>query len=336
MAHLHDHSLPRPDVGNGRSAHAHGSHGHGGHGHGGHGHGGHGFGGHGNEHLATTRIFALATGLNIAFVVVEAAYGVIANSTALLADAAHNLSDVLGLGLAWGAAAMARKKPTSRHTYGLKKTTVLAAMANAMLLLVALGGVAWEALGRFSTAHPISGSTVLTVAAIGVVINGLSAALFMRGADKDVNIRGAYLHLVADAAVSVGVVVVGAVLMWQPNWLWLDPTVSLAISLVVAIGTWRLLSESVNLSLDAVPEAIDIEHVRHSLEQLPGVITVHDLHIWAMSTSETALTAHLVVGDTAPDDLASQARATLKSAYGIGHSTLQVDTPEQAQGCQSC
>ncbi len=315
MAHLHDHSFGQ---------------GHGGHGH---AHGGHG---HGHEHAVTGRTFALATALNVGFVVVEAAYGVIAHSTALLADAAHNLSDVLGLGLAWGAAAMARRKPTSRHTYGWKKTTVLAAVANAMLLLVALGGVAWEAVGRFTEARPIAGSTVLTVAAIGVVINGLSAALFMRGADKDANVRGAYLHLVADAAVSVGVVVVGAILIWQPTWLWLDPAVSLAISVVVAFGTWQLLSESLNLSVDGVPEGIDLSQVRETLEALPGVVAVHDLHVWAMSTSETALTAHLVVAEGAPRGLTARAQQALSATYGIRHSTLQVDTPEQAQGCQSC
>lgn len=272
----------------------------------------------------------------MAFVVVEAVYGVLSHSTALLADAAHNLSDVLGLGLAWGASAMARRRPSSRHTYGLRKTTVLAALANGMLLLTALGGVAWEAIQRFSEQTAIPGKTVMAVALVGVLINGVSAALFVSRAKTDVNVRGALVHLLTDAAVSVGVVVVGAVLILRPNWLWLDPAVSLAISAIVAVATWQLLRDAVHLSLDGVPPGIDVSQVLGALEALPGVVAVHDLHIWALSTSETALTAHLVIDTSAPPELAAMASQTLDHGFGIEHSTLQLDTPEQAADCHSC
>ncbi len=282
------------------------------------------------------RAFAIATGLNVSFVAVEAVFGVLTNSTALLADAAHNVGDVLGLVMAWVASAMARRKPSSQRTYGLRKTTVLAALANAVLLLVAVGGVSWEALMRFATPQPIPGKTVLIVAAIGVVINGASAVLFARGAHDDANLRGAFLHLLADAAVSVGVVFVGAVLLLYPTWLWLDPLVSLVISAVVAWGTWRLLRTALHLSLDGVPQQVDITAIRACLERLPGVTAVHDLHVWAMSTSETALTAHLVVDERTVLDLAGQAGRQLEEHFGIAHCTIQLDTPSQAEDCHVC
>lgn len=272
----------------------------------------------------------------MAFVGVEATFGVISNSTALLADAAHNLSDVLGLGLAWGASAMARRPPSARRTYGLRKTTVLAALANGMLLLAAVGAVTWESVQRFSSPQAIPGRLVLAVALVGVVINALSAALFIGRAATDVNVRGAVVHLLADAAVSLGVVFVGALLMFEPTWVWLDPAVSLVIAAAVAAATWRLLRDALHLSLDGVPPGIDVDEVLRALHELPGVVAVHDLHVWALSTSETALTAHLVVDATAPAQLTSLANRTLAQSFGIEHSTLQLDTPAQAADCRRC
>jgi cobalt-zinc-cadmium efflux system protein len=204
------------------------------------------------------------------------------------------------------------------------------------LLLVAVGGVSWEALRRFATPEPIPGLTVLVVAAIGVAINGASAALFLRGAHSDANLRGAFLHLLADAAVSVGVVLVGLALLFYPDWLWLDPLVSLVISGVVAWGTWGLLRTAIHLTLDGVPRQLDLSKIRVCLEQLPGVTAVHDLHVWAISTSETALTAHLVVAEQTPLGLAGRASRELQERFGIAHSTIQLDSPTDAQDCHSC
>ncbi|WP_369061253.1 cation diffusion facilitator family transporter [Caulobacter sp. 73W] len=311
--------------------HHHGHDHHHDHGHG-HGHShGHGHGhshGHGHHHHAPTdfgRAFAIGTALNLGFVVVEAAAGFWTNSLALLADAGHNLSDVLGLVMAWIAAELAKRAPTARRTYGLRKGTILASLANAATLLFAIGAIAWEAVRRFQDPHPIDTGPVMVVAAIGVLINTGTALMFMRGSQHDLNIRGAFLHMVADAAVSAGVIV-AAFAMGASGWLWIDPIVSLVIVLVILLGTWGLLRDSLDLALDAAPRDIDPGAVRAWLEALPGVTEVHDLHIWAMSTTETALTAHLIrpTGDDG-DDFLHAACAGLNEKFRIGHTTLQVE-----------
>ncbi|MFC4932418.1 cation diffusion facilitator family transporter [Massilia sp. GCM10023247] len=296
------------------------------HGHGHHHHHHHPVPGHG-------RAFALAIGLNVVFVAIEFIYGFIANSTALMADAGHNLSDVLGLMLAWGAAVLAKTTPNARYTYGLRSSSILAALANALLLLLACGAIAWEAAQRFAAPPAVEGVTVSVVAAIGVAVNGFSAWLFMAGSKGDINIRGAYLHMAADAAISLGVVVSGLVIMGT-GWTWLDPAVSLAIVLVIVIGTWSLLRESAGLILAAVPDSVDAAGIQGFLEGRPGVAEVHDLHIWAISTTETALTAHLVMpggypGDAAIDDIVMQ----LRKDFAIHHCTLQVEEGTTNHGC---
>ncbi len=280
------------------------------------------------------RAFLVGIALNVAFVVVESAYGVAAGSVALIADAAHNLSDVLGLAFAWAAFLLAKRKPSRRHTYGLRKGTVLAALANAVLLLVTIGGVAWEAVGRIRHPAPVEARVVMVVAAVGVAINALSAALFIKGSKRDVNIRGAFLHLAADAAVSLGVVVAGFVIS-RTGWMWLDPVVSLVLSLVILAGAWGLLKKSVNLALDAVPQEIDPAAVNAYLAGLPGVLDVHDLHIWAMSTTETALTAHLVMAaNTCEPRFLGDVGTALRDNFKIEHSTLQVEVPEAPDPCR--
>jgi cobalt-zinc-cadmium efflux system protein len=231
---------------------------------------------------------------------------------------------------------MAKRAASARYTYGFRRTTVLAALSNAVLLFVAVGAVAGEAIGKFWQPAAVPGKTVLFVALFGVLINGASAALFTKHAHDDANVRGAFLHLLTDALVSVGVVVVGALLLWQPSWVWLDPLVSLLISVVILIGTWRLLRDSLHLSLDGVPPRLDRDEVAQYLAQLPGVLSVHDLHIWAISTSESALTTHLVVSDQAPRGLAARASDELAARFGIDHVTVQLDTPEQASNCRTC
>jgi cobalt-zinc-cadmium efflux system protein len=278
----------------------------------------------------------IAVALNLLFVGVETIAGLAANSTALVADAAHNLGDVLGLALAWGALLLSRRSPTARHTYGLRKTTILAAVANALLLLMVSGGVAWEAVQRFSEPRPILTTVVMGTAAVGVVINSASAALFLRQARRDANIRGALLHLVSDAAVSAGVVVAGAVLYWRPSWTWVDGAASIAIAVVILYGTWALLRDAVHLSVDGVPQGIELAQVRKFLRELPGVMALHDLHVWAMSTSEVALTAHLVVERPGNSELVANASAELHRRFGIHHSTIQLDSPETASDCQPC
>jgi len=271
------------------------------------------------------RAFALAIGLNTTFVVVEFIFGFIANSTALMADAGHNLSDVLGLLLAWGAATLSQKVPSARFTYGLRSSSILAAVANAMFLLVACGAIAWEAIQRFGQPPEVGGLTVTVVAGIGIVINGLSAWLFAQGSNDDLNIRGAYLHLAADAAVSLGVVVAGLAIM-ATDWFWLDPVISLLIVAVVVLGTWGLFRESMELALHAVPARIDVAAIEQYLRTLSGVTDIHDLHVWGMSTTESALTVHLVVPTGYPgDDYMDIIAATLRSAHGIHHSTLQIE-----------
>jgi cobalt-zinc-cadmium efflux system protein len=288
---------------------------------------GHGFGHH-HSHTPPAdagRAFALAIGLNAAFVAIEFAYGFIANSTALMADAGHNLSDVLGLGLAWGAALLTKSAPTRRFTYGLRGSSILAALLNALLLMVACGAIAWEAVLRFAHPEPVAGTTVSIVAAIGVLVNGFSAWLFMSGSKDDINVRGAYLHMAADAGLSLGVVVAGLVVMYT-GWRWLDPAVSLVIVVIIVAGTWSLMRESVQMALAGVPANVDAGKVNAFLAAQAGVTEVHDVHIWAMSTTETALTAHLVMpggypGDATIDGVVAQ----LREDFSIHHCTLQVE-----------
>jgi cobalt-zinc-cadmium efflux system protein len=274
------------------------------------------------------RAFALGIGLNLAYVMVEAAFGLVAGSLALLADAGHNLFDVLGLALAWAAAWLSRRQPTPRRTYGLRRSSILAALANAMLLLVAVGAIVWEALRRLQAPAPVDTGIVLWVAALGVVVNTGTALLFLRDRGRDLNIRGAFLHMLADAAVTVGVIAAALLIAWT-GWLWLDPLTSLAIAAVILAGTWGLLRDSVDLALDAVPRGIDPGAVEAFLVAQPGVAEVHDLHIWAMSTTETALTVHLVRPGAAPDDgLLAGLRHELQHRFGIGHATIQVECGE--------
>jgi cobalt-zinc-cadmium efflux system protein len=263
----------------------------------------------------------------------EFSYGFIANSTALMADAGHNLSDVLGLLLAWGAAILSRKAPNERYTYGLRSTSIMAALANAMFLLVACGAIAWEAIHRFSQPPLVAGLTVTLVAGIGIVINGLSAWLFIKGSKGDLNIRGAYLHMAADTAVSLGVALAGIAMLYT-GWYWLDPAISLVIVAVIVISTWGLLRESVQLALLAVPAHIDVTALETYLRQCHGVTDIHDLHIWGMSTTENALTAHLVMPAGYPGDAFMDAIVeTLKERFSIQHCTLQVEQGTTHHAC---
>lgn len=277
--------------------------------------------------------FALAIALNIGFVVLEFSYGFIAHSTALMADAGHNLSDVLGLMLAWGAALLAKKQPAGRYTYGLRSSSILAALGNAMLLLVACGAIALEAVRRLVEPAAVAGMTVSIVAAIGIAINGFSAWLFVAGSKQDLNIRGAFLHMAADALVSLGVVI-GGITMLYTGWNWLDPVLSLAIVAVVLAGTWGLLREALRLSLSAVPAHIDLQQVQQYLTGLPGVADVHDLHIWGMSTTESALTVQLLMPEGYPgDDFMESVSSRLKERFAIQHSTLQIKRNTTQTGC---
>ncbi len=271
------------------------------------------------------RAFAIGIALNIAFVVVEVVAGWRAGSLALLSDAGHNLSDVLSLALAWGAAALATRKPSPRFTYGLRGTTIMAAFANALLLIAACGAIALEAIERLRNPAPVSSDVVIVVAAIGVLINGASAALFASGRHTDLNVRGAFLHLAGDAAVSLGVVA-AAVAMRYTGWLWLDPAASLVIVAVIVWTTWSLFRDSLGLSLQGVPASIHPEEVRAFLASLPGVVEVHDLHIWGMSTTDVALTAHLVIpGGERSDAFLARACHELDHRFGIAHATLQIE-----------
>lgn len=284
--------------------------------------------GHGHSHAPASfgRAFAIGTALNIGFVVVEAVYGILAGSMALLADAGHNLSDVLGLVIAWGAATLAKRSPSARYTYGLRSSSILAAFLNALLLLVAIAVIAVEAIRRFSEPAPVAGTTVMIVAAIGIVINGVTAWLFASGRKGDLNVRGAFLHMAADAAVSAGVVVAGFIIS-RTGWAWIDPVTSLVIVAVIAIGTWGLLRDSVNMSLQATPPGLDTEEVAEFLRQRPGVAAIHDLHIWPLSTTETALTVHLLVPGGYPGDAYTADLATaLHDRFGIDHATVQIET----------
>jgi cobalt-zinc-cadmium efflux system protein len=279
------------------------------------------------------RVFIMTIFLNMAFVVIEFAYGFIANSTALMADAGHNISDVLGLILAWGAVILTRKPPSERYTYGLRSTSILAALANAMLLLVACGAIALEAIQRFSQPPTVAGLTVSIVAAVGIVINGLSAWLLMKGSKEDLNIRGAYLHMAADAAVSLAVVIAG-IAMFYTGWFLLDPIISLVIVIVIVIGTWSLLRDSMQLALSAVPAKIDALAIDAYLRQLAGVTDIHDLHIWGLSTTESALTVHLVMPDGHPGDIfLDETVQALEECFFIHHSTLQIEQGTTNHSC---
>jgi cobalt-zinc-cadmium efflux system protein len=291
---------------------------------------------HDHAPVSFNRAFAVGIVLNLAFVGIEAFYGWRVNSLALLADAGHNLSDVAGLVLAWGGALAIRLVPDAHHTYGWKRATILAAFANALLLLVAMGGLAWEAIGRLM-ADEVSlqeqGLTIMLVAGIGIVINAATAMLFMRGREHDLNIRGAFLHMTADALVSAGVVIAGALTLWQ-GWTWLDPVVSLGISAVILWGTWDLFKQSLHMLFDGVPKHIDPQAVHDCLADLPGVTEVHDLHIWAMGTSHVALTAHLVMPQVHADDhFLSEATEQLHDRFEITHVTLQVVKAPFAPSC---
>jgi cobalt-zinc-cadmium efflux system protein len=279
-------------------------------------------------HAPTTfgMAFAIGIALNAGFVVLEVVFGILGHSVALLADAGHNLSDVLGLVVAWLATVLARRAPTQRFTYGFGGSSILAALFNATFLLVVIGALSWEAVGRLFHPEPVAGKTVMIVAAIGVVLNGSCALLFASGRKDDLNIRGAFTHMAADALVSVGVVLAGLVILLA-GWLWLDPVVSLAINAIIVWGTWSLLRDSMAMSLDAVPPGIEAEKVGTFLAKRPGVAGLHDLHIWGMSTTETALTVHLLMPGGYPgDEFVSAICEELKRRFGIGHATVQIET----------
>lgn len=290
---------------------------------------------HHHSHATNNYNRAFATGvvLNVIFVVVEAVYGILSDSLALIADAGHNLSDVVSLLLAWGAAALATKAATDRRTYGYRKATVIASLASAVLLLTALGGIARDAVGRFFDPRPVDGAMVILVAAVGVVINTLTALLFLKDRKRDLNIKGAFLHMAADAAVSLGVVVAGLIILFK-DWLWIDPTVSLIIVVVVLVGTWGLLRDSMNYAMDAVPEGIELPEIRDWLLSLERVIRIHDLHVWPLSTTEISLTVHLVVESHSLDNrFLNDLQRQLHDRFGIEHATIQVESSDGENDC---
>ncbi len=284
------------------------------------------------------RAFAIAALLNILYISLQVGFGIVAHSLALIADAGHNLGDVLGLILAWVALRLGKRPPTARHTYGFRRSSILASLANAVLLLVAVGAITWEAVHRFSDPAPVAGRTVIWVAALGVVVNGFSAWLFAAGRKGDLNVKGAFLHLAADAAVSGGVVLAGVAILFT-GWQWIDPVMSLVVNAVIVVSTWGLLRRALDMALDAVPENIDLGEVRGYLAALPGVERVHDLHVWPLSTTDTALTAHLVLpapaaGGTGDghDALLARASRELHDRFGIEHTTIQIEN--QAVDCR--
>lgn len=290
---------------------------------------------HGHSHQAPAsfgKAFVIAISLNVGFTVVEFIYGFLAQSSALMADAGHNLSDVLGLVVAWVGMLLARKIPDQRFTYGLRGSSILAALANAMFLMIACGAISWDAIRRLADPPEVSSITVIVVAAIGILINAASAWLFVKGSKGDLNIRGAFLHLVADAAVSLGVVIAGVAIL-MTDWNWLDPVVSLLIVVVIVIGTWGLLRESLKLALNAVPAHIDLNEVEAWLRDQPGVLDIHDLHVWGMSTTESALTAHLVMPGGADDAFVDGVADELHHRFGIEHTTLQVERGDSEHVC---
>lgn len=275
-------------------------------------------------------VFAFGVALNLTIVVLQTGYGIVAHSTALLADAGHNLGDVLSLLVAWGAATLAKRPPTERFTYGLRSTSIMAALFNALFLLVVMGGIAWEAIRRLSEPVQVEGRVVMAVAATAIVINGISAWLFAPGRHGDINIRGAFMHMLSDALVSLGVVIAGGLIVLT-GWVWLDPIATLVIVAVIVFGTWNLLKDSFHMALAGVPSGIDSGKVREFLSDLPGVSRVHDLHIWPLSTTHTALTCHLVMPDGHPgDQFTSKIAERLFSQFNIEHSTLQIELSEEA------
>ena len=292
---------------------------------------------HRSEHTHGTgnynRAFIISVTLNTLFVAIEAFYGIAANSLALLADAGHNLSDVLGLLLAWGASFLSQRQATERRTFGLRRSSILAALFNAMFLLVISGGVGWEAILRFRDPAPVSGRKLIVVAAIGIVINTVSALMFLTGRKRDLNIRGAFLHLMADAAVSAVVVLAGVAIVFTGE-LWFDPAVSLLVTAVIVVGTWQLLRDALNLITDAVPAGIEPLAVRTYLAERPGVTEVHDLHIWSMSTTEAALMVHLLIPTGHPGDaFLAQIYRDLHENFGIEHATIQIEIGDSGQAC---
>jgi cobalt-zinc-cadmium efflux system protein len=298
----HDHS---------RHAHDHDAHGH----------------GHAHAHAPASfgKAFAIGIALNLGFVVIEALYGLLGNSVSLLADAGHNLSDVLGLGAAWLGSVLAQRAPTARFTYGLRGSSILAALFNAVFLLVTVGGLSWEAIRRIGSPEPVAGKTMMAVAAIGILVNGVTAWLFASGRKDDINLKGAFLHMASDALVSIGVVAAGLLIL-VTNWLWIDPAVSLVINAVIVWGTWGLLRESVGMSMAAVPQQIDPASVRDLLWARAGVVDVHDLHIWPMSTTENALTCHLVMPNGHPGDaFLHELCNDLAERFKIVHTTVQIE-----------
>lgn len=298
--------------------------------HGGHDHS---HGDHSHGPTRHDRAFAIGVTLNVGFAAVELAFGLVSQSLALIADAGHNFSDVAGLLIAWFAALLARKPATSLRTYGYRRASILAALANAALLIAAVGWIVVEAVQRFFDPQPVASTTVIVVAALGVVINTATALLFMRGREHDINIKGAYLHMAADAAVSAGVVTAG-ILIYFTGWLWLDPAISIAIAFVILWSTWSLARDSLNLSLDMVPPNVDRGEVEKYLASLPGVSNVHHLHIWAMSTTEIALTVHLVRPNASLDDkFLKDACEGLKRSFGIVHATFQIEAGACPEAC---
>jgi cobalt-zinc-cadmium efflux system protein len=300
--------------------------------HSGHDHAGHAHGPGGHVHAPANfgAAFAIGIGLNTAFVIIEAIFGFASNSMALVADAGHNLSDVLGLLVAWVAVILSKRAPTTHFTYGLRGSSILAALFNAVFLLITVGAIGWEALQRLVHPEPVAGKTVMIVAAVGILVNGVTAWLFASGRKGDINIRGAYLHMASDAAVSVGVVMAGFVILFT-GWTWLDAATSLVISGVIVAGTWSLLRDSMVMSLSGVPPGIDPKAVRAYLEQCIGVAQIHDLHIWPMSTTEVALTCHIVTPDGQPGDaFLMEIAHRLKEDFGIQHATVQIETDLQS------
>ncbi len=289
---------------------------------------------HHHEVSNYNRSFAIGIALNVIFVIIEVSYGLMADSLALIADAGHNLSDVLSLMLAWGASYLATKHPTQKRTYGLRKVTIMASLVSAVLLLMALGGIAWESVERLSSPQPVDGLTIIIVAAIGVVINTATALLFVKGQAHDLNLRAAYLHMAADAAISLGVVVAGIAIMLT-GWLWLDPVLSLGIVLVILLGTWGLLRDSINLSIDAVPEGINVSEIKEYLGSFDHIYDMHDLHVWALSTTEIALTVHLVsTQEHIDNDFLHAVQEHLHHHFNIAHATIQIEQHNSDTHCR--
>src|SRR6516162_3009974 len=288
---------------------------------------------HSHGHLDYGRAFAIGITLNLVYVVGEAVAGILSGSLALLADAGHNLGDVLSLSLAWGAAVLSRRRPSGRFTYGLRSSSILAALANAIILLVVTGGIAWEALGRLSRPVSVAATIVIWVAAAGILVNGVTALLFASGSRRDLNLKSVFLHMAADTLVTATVVAAGIAIALT-GWLWLDPAVSLFVSAVIVFGTWGLMKSAIGLALDAVPEGVDAAAVRAHLLDIRGVTGLHDLHIWGMSTTETALTCHLVMPNGHPGDaMLSGIAEQLHHRFGIHHATIQIELADTEEAC---